>query len=78
MSDKKEKRGLVLLLSLITHHLSLTQMHLQTTPSNEKAPDAAAEAEERDWARRFISKIFARRAVERVAPDALTEAVSDK
>ena len=37
------------------------------------------EAEEREWARRFISKLFARRASdERVAPEVLTEAVSDK
>lgn len=36
------------------------------------------EAEEREWARRFISKLLARRPSERVAPEVLTEAVSDK
>ena len=36
------------------------------------------EEEERDWARRFLSKLLSRRAGARVAPEALTEAVSDK
>jgi O-antigen/teichoic acid export membrane protein len=36
------------------------------------------EEEERDWARRFLSRLLSRRARPRVAPEALTEAVSDK
>jgi len=36
------------------------------------------EEEEREWARRFLSKLLSRRAGARVAPEALTEAVTDK